>query len=34
VKKDGRISGHRWGSKRKRALIAREQRATLQQLAG
>jgi len=34
VKKDGRISGYRWGFKRKRALIAREQRATLLRLAG
>jgi AraC family transcriptional regulator, regulatory protein of adaptative response / methylated-DNA-[protein]-cysteine methyltransferase len=34
VKKDGRISGYRWGFKRKRALIAREQRAMLFQLAG
>jgi AraC family transcriptional regulator of adaptative response/methylated-DNA-[protein]-cysteine methyltransferase len=33
VKKDGRISGYRWGFKRKRALIAREQRAALFRLA-
>jgi AraC family transcriptional regulator of adaptative response/methylated-DNA-[protein]-cysteine methyltransferase len=25
VKKDGSLSGYRWGSKRKRALLAREQ---------
>lgn len=33
VKKDGRISGYRWGVKRRRALIAREQQAT-HRLAG
>jgi AraC family transcriptional regulator, regulatory protein of adaptative response / methylated-DNA-[protein]-cysteine methyltransferase len=33
VKKDGSISGYRWGFKRKRALIEREHRATWQ-LAG
>src|SRR5271163_937584 len=28
IKKDGSISGYRWGGKRKRALLAREQRMT------
>jgi O6-methylguanine-DNA--protein-cysteine methyltransferase len=27
VKKDGRISGYRWGSARKLALLARERRS-------
>jgi AraC family transcriptional regulator of adaptative response/methylated-DNA-[protein]-cysteine methyltransferase len=30
VKKDGSISGYRWGFKRKRALIEREHRALFQ----
>lgn len=33
VKKDGTLSGYRWGFGRKRALIAREQRAFAAQLA-
>lgn len=33
VKKDGSISGYRWGFKRKRELLAREQRAEAFQLA-
>ena len=33
VKKDGSISGYRWGFARKRALIAREQKAVAFQLA-
>jgi AraC family transcriptional regulator of adaptative response/methylated-DNA-[protein]-cysteine methyltransferase len=31
VKKDGSISGYRWGVKRKRALLEREHRARLLQ---
>ena len=33
VKKDGSISGYRWGFKRKRVLVAREQNASTFQLA-
>ncbi len=33
IKKDGSISGYRWGFKRKRALLAREQRHAASQLA-
>jgi AraC family transcriptional regulator, regulatory protein of adaptative response / methylated-DNA-[protein]-cysteine methyltransferase len=32
IKKDGSISGYRWGSKRKRELLAREQRSRVFQL--
>ncbi len=32
VKRDGALSGYRWGAKRKRALLAREQNATAFQL--
>jgi len=34
VKKDGSISGYRWGVKRKRELLAREQRSGAFQLVG
>ncbi|HKV14708.1 MAG TPA: methylated-DNA--[protein]-cysteine S-methyltransferase, partial [Reyranella sp.] len=33
VKKDGALSGYRWGAKRKRALLDRERRAISFQLA-
>jgi AraC family transcriptional regulator, regulatory protein of adaptative response / methylated-DNA-[protein]-cysteine methyltransferase len=33
VKKDGALSGYRWGAKRKRALLERERRAVAFQLA-
>jgi AraC family transcriptional regulator of adaptative response/methylated-DNA-[protein]-cysteine methyltransferase len=34
IKKDGSISGYRWGVKRKRELLAREQRSGVFRLAG
>jgi AraC family transcriptional regulator of adaptative response/methylated-DNA-[protein]-cysteine methyltransferase len=34
IKKDGSISGYHWGVKRKRELLAREQRSGLFQIAG
>jgi len=34
VKKDGSLAGYRWGYKRKRALLAREQQAVAFQLSG
>lgn len=34
VKKDGSLAGYRWGYKRKRALLAREQQAVAFHLAG
>jgi AraC family transcriptional regulator of adaptative response/methylated-DNA-[protein]-cysteine methyltransferase len=34
VKKDGALAGYRWGYKRKRALLAREQAAVVFELAG